>query len=144
LPEEDNMPLPSGRLHHVGVVVQDLAASIAWYERHLGFVQASSYDFPGATVAFIERGELRIELFQTEGAKPMAGDREQPATNLKMGGINHFAIMVDGLDQTVADLAALGVEIVSAPRLVPDGSGDRFVFIRDNERMLIELFEPAG
>lgn len=138
------MPLSPGRLHHVGVVVQDLAASIAWYERHLGFVHGSSYTFPGAMVAFIERDDLRLELFQTEGAKPMAGDREQPATNLKIGGINHFAILIDGLDQTVADLGALGVEIVSSPRPVPDGSGDRFAFIRDNERMLIELFEPAG
>lgn len=133
----------SNRLHHVGIVVQDLATSIAWYERHLGFVQAGSYAFPGTMVALVERGDLRLELFQTEGAEPMVAEREQPATNLKIGGINHFAILVEGLDQSVADLAELGVEIVSPPRAVPDGSGDRFAFIRDNERMLIELFEPA-
>lgn len=131
------------RVHHIGIVVQNLAASIAWYERHLGFVQAARYAFPGAMVAFIGRGDLRLELFQTDGAVPMAADRERPATNLKIGGINHFAILVKELDRSVAELAALGVEIVSPPRAVPDGSGDRFAFIHDNERMLIELFEPA-
>lgn len=137
------MTSSSNRLHHVGIVVQDLTASIAWYGHHLGFVHACSYGFPGAKVAFIERGDLQLELFQTEGAKPMVTERERPATNLKIGGINHFAILIEGLDQSVADLTALGVEIVLPPRSVPDGSGDRFAFIHDNERMLIELFEPA-
>lgn len=138
------MTFAPDRLHHIGIVVQDLAASAAWYARHLGFVSTTRYAFPGVRAAFIERGDLRLELFEVDGAAPMAAAREQPATNLRIGGINHFAIRVDGLDRAIADLAALGVEIVSPPRDVPDGSGDRFAFIHDNERMLIELFEPAG
>lgn len=74
----------------------------------------------------------------------MSPDREEAATNLKHGGINHLAIAVDDLEATVAELQSSGVEVASPPREVPDGRGDRFAFIHDNERMLIELFQPGG
>ena len=64
---------------HVGVVVQDLEASIAWYADHLGFERQSDFSFPGARVAFIVRGALRLELFQIEGAAPMAPERKRAA-----------------------------------------------------------------
>lgn len=131
------------RIHHVGIVVQNLEASVAWYGRHLGFEPISEYALPGAKVAFVGSGAMRLELFQTEGATPMSADREQAATNLKLGGINHLAIVVDDLDATVVEFRNEGVEIASPPREVPDGHGDRFAFIRDNERMLIELYEPG-
>lgn len=128
---------------HIGIVVQDLEVSIAWYAKHLGFERQSKFDFPGAQVAFIRRGSLRLELFQIEGAAPLAAERKQAESNLTIGGINHFAIVVDDLDETVAELQANGVELAYTLNDVPDGSGDRWTFVRDNEGMLIELYEPA-
>lgn len=128
---------------HVGVIVQDLEVSIAWYSKHLGFERKSEFGFPGGQVAFIARGSLRLELFQIEGASPMAAERKQAESNLTIGGINHFAIVVDDLDETVAELQANGVELAYSLNDVPDGSGDRWTFIRDNEGMLIELYQPA-
>ena len=128
---------------HIGVIVQDLEASIAWYSRHLGFKRQSDFGFPGAKVAFVARGSLRLELFQIEGASPMAVERKEAVSNLSIGGINHFAIVVDDLDGTVAELQASGVELAYTMNDVPDGSGDRWTFIRDNEGMLIELYQPA-
>lgn len=128
---------------HVGVIVQDLEVSIAWYAKHLGFERQSEFGFPGGQVAFIARGSLRLELFQIEGASPMAAERKQAESNLAIGGINHFAIVVDDLDETVAELQANGVELAYSLNDVPDGSGDRWTFIRDNEGMLIELYQPA-
>ncbi|MDG6080272.1 bleomycin resistance protein [Erythrobacter litoralis] len=129
---------------HIGVVVQDLEESIAWYAKHLGFEHQSGFEFPGAKVAFIARGSLRLELFQIEGASPMATERKEAVSNLSIGGINHFAIVVDDLDKTVAELQADGVELAYTVNDVPDGSGDRWTFIRDNEGMLIELYQPAS
>lgn len=85
-----------------------------------------------------------MELFQTDGSARMASEREQAATNLKIGGINYFAIAVDDLERTVVELQAKGVEIASPPADVPDGRGGRFAFVRDNERMLIKLSQPAS
>ena len=130
------------RLHHVGVVVKNIEASSAWYVRHLGFERLYTYEFPGVQAAFIGRCDLRIELFQTDGATPMPQERKRAETNLKIGGINHFAIAVADLDGMVAALKENGVEIVSSPREVPNSGGERFAFIHDNEQMLVELFQP--
>lgn len=73
----------------------------------------------------------------------MAEDRRRAETNLKIGGINHFAIEVPDLDATVAALEAKGVDVVFPPHEVPNSGGSRFTFIHDNEQMLVELFQPA-
>nr|WP_280759661.1 VOC family protein [Rhizobium leguminosarum] len=65
-------------------------------------------------------------------------------TMLSIGGVNHFGLVVDDLDGIVWTLAEKGIEIVIAPSAVPNGSGDRFAYIRDNKRMLVELFQSAG
>ena len=83
-------------LHHVGIVVQDLEASVAWYGRHLGFERVYDLAIPGAIAAMIHRGDLRLELLQTEGATPMAPERKQFEQNLKFGGISHLAIAAWG------------------------------------------------
>ena len=132
------------RLHHVGIIVRDREASVAWYRDHFGFERQYDFAFRGAQATMVVRGDARLEFFQVEGATPMASERQEIETNLRIGGINHLALPVDDLDEAVAALAAKGVEIASAPADVPNGSGDRYAFIRDNERMLVELFQPAA
>lgn len=136
-------PIALSGLHHVGATVSDLDASIAWYRATLGFELLSTYGWPGVRAAFIGRDDIRIELFQKEDAAPMSDDRRWPDTNLRNGGIGHLALAVADLDAAVADLQGRQVEIVAAPRDVPDGSGSRFAFVHDNEGMLVELFQPG-
>lgn len=64
-------------------------------------------------------------------------------TNFRIGGINHFAIEVADLDATIAALQKKGVGVVSLPREMLNSGGSRFAFIHDDERMLVELFQPA-
>jgi catechol 2,3-dioxygenase-like lactoylglutathione lyase family enzyme len=131
------------RLHHVGMVVQDLEASVAWYRDHLGFQHQYDFSFPGVQATMTVRGDARLEFFRVEGAEPMTPERQEFQTSLRIGGINHLALAVDDLDEAVAALKADGVEIVIPPSNVPNASGDRYAFIRDNERMLVELFKAA-
>lgn len=91
---------------------------------------------------FIGRGDLKIELFQNDQATSMAEERSRAETNLRIGGVNHFAIEVAD-DATVAALQEKDVEVVSPPREVPNSGGSRFAFIHDNEQMLVELFQPV-
>ncbi len=73
----------------------------------------------------------------------MDAERQAAQSNLKIVGINHFAIQVEDLDETVSALLAKGIETVSPPKDVPNGGGDRFAFVYDNEHTLVELFQPA-
>jgi catechol 2,3-dioxygenase-like lactoylglutathione lyase family enzyme len=136
-------PIAIKRINHVGVVAANLEASVAWYVRHLGFERLYDYSFPGVTAAFIRKGELRLEFFQSDGASPMADERRDIATNVKIGGINHFALEVDDIEATFAALAANGVEVVQPPAEIPDSGGEKFGFIKDLEGMLIEFFQPC-
>lgn len=130
-------------IHHVGIVVENIEASTAWYVEHLGFERLYTFGWPGVQAAFIGRGALKLELFQNDDAAPMVEERRRAETNLKIGGINHFAIDVPDLDATVTALEVKGVELVSPARDVPNSGGSRFAFIHDNEGMLIELYQPA-
>jgi catechol 2,3-dioxygenase-like lactoylglutathione lyase family enzyme len=130
-------------IHHIGIVVESVEASVTWYVDNLGFERLYTFGWPGVQAAFIGRGSLKIELFQNEQATRMAEDRRRAETNLRIGGINHFAIEVVDLDETVAALQEKGVEVVSPPREVPNSGGSRFAFIHDNEQMLLELFQPV-
>jgi catechol 2,3-dioxygenase-like lactoylglutathione lyase family enzyme len=132
------------RFHHVGIVVRDLEASVAWYRDHFGFEHQYDYAFPGARATIIVLGEVRLEFFQVEGAAPITSERQAFEASLRIGGINHLALEVDDLEEAVAALQAKGVEIAIPPSDVPNGSGDRYAFIHDNERMLVELFQPAA
>ena len=136
-------PIALTGLHHVGATVRDLDASIAWYREAFGLETLSTYGWPGVRAAFVGRGDIRIELFEVEDAAPMTEDRRRPDTNLRIGGIGHLALAVADLEAAVADLRDRQVEIVAPPRAVPDGSGARFAFVRDNEGMLVELFEQG-
>lgn len=131
------------RLHHVALVVQNLKSSVDWYCDFLDFKHQYDFALPGAQVSMIVRGDARLELYQVDGAVPVAPERLEVKTILKVGGINHMAFVVDDLDAAVADMAAKGVEIAIPPSDVPNDSGDRFAFIRDNERTLVELLQPA-
>ncbi|WP_247650562.1 VOC family protein [Sphingomonas sp. S2M10] len=131
-------------IDHVGVVVQDLAASVDWYAEKLGFRVLHPFAFPGAVAAFVGREGLRLELLQVEGAAPPAPERFDRRTNLRLGGINHLAIGVANMAAMIADLEAKGVEIVSPPVEVPGSGGELYAFIRDGEGMLIELYQRAG
>ncbi|WP_426255672.1 VOC family protein [Sphingomonas sp. DC2300-3] len=127
----------------MGIVVENLEASTAWYVEHLGFKRLYTFGWQGVQAAFIGRGSVKIELFQNEEAKPMVEDRRRAETNLKIGGINHFAIEVDDLNAVVAALEEKEVVVVSPPREVPNSGGSCFAFIHDNEGMLVELLQPA-
>lgn len=117
--------------------------SVDWYVEHLGFERLFTFGWPGVRASFIGRGSLKLEFFQNEEAAPLATERRDIATNLKIGGINHFAIAVADLDAEVSRLRDEGVEIVSPPSEVPNSGGSRYAFIHDNEGMLIELIQEG-
>lgn len=135
-------PVPL-RLHHFGLSVADLEASISWYERHLGFTRLYDYPMPdpSAKVAFIARDGYRIELFEVEGSAPLPAGRRELASDLKTQGLKHLAFRVDDVAAAAAAFRARGVEIATPVMPVPGSDGERFAFFRDDTGVLIELYE---
>ena len=93
-------------------------------------------EIPGINVkiAFLAGPGFNIEVFEVPSAAPIPDWRMDPARDIGTLGNKYFGLAVPDLDQAVADLKALGVEIIGEK-----GDGERSLFIRDNAGIIIEL-----
>jgi catechol 2,3-dioxygenase-like lactoylglutathione lyase family enzyme len=111
------------RMEHVGIVVDDLAAAIAFFVE-LGLevqlevpVEGRSVDringLEGvrADIAMLQTpdGNGRLELVKYHAPASEDGDRHAPANT---PGIRHIAFAVEDIDAVVAGLRAHGAELV--------------------------------
>jgi glyoxylase I family protein len=111
-------------VHHVSINVDDVDAAVRFYRDTLGLEQRSDRpDFPFGG-AWLDAGGQQVHLIEGE-----------PPPGLGQ----HFALLVESLEATVAELRDRGLE-VSDPR--PVGSS-RQAFVSDPSGNLVELHEAA-
>ena len=141
------------RMDHVGVVVADLAAAIAffielglelegeasvegrWVDRIVGL------DGVRADVAFVRTpdGQGRLEL--TKFHTPTATSAE-PIAPANTPGIRHLTFVVADIEDVVARLRAHGAKLVGELEQYEDSY--RLCFVRGPEGIIIELAEQLG
>jgi catechol 2,3-dioxygenase-like lactoylglutathione lyase family enzyme len=119
-------------LVHVRYLVDDVAASVDFYTRHLGFIVGMNSPAFGD----VYRGNLRLMLSGPESSAGRAmSDGERPGP----GGWNRIHLHVEDLESEVARLTAEGVrfrnEIVTGP------GGAQAIAI-DPSGNFVELFQP--
>ena len=91
-------------VHHVAVVVRDLAAAKEFYGEILGLeeIPRPAFDFPGAWYAV---GDRQLHLIVHAPARAVRGTREIDARD------GHFALRVADYDATLAHLRSRGVVV---------------------------------
>ena len=126
--------------NHVALSVPNIAESIAWYEKMLGFKGTVRGGQPGARqqVADLRRGNITIELFQLADAAPLPESRKNPSEDFRTHGVKHFGFEVKNLPAVLAELKAKGVKMAFEMRDTPT---EAFAFISDNAGNAIELIE---
>ncbi len=126
------------KFHHAGVSVPNLESSIAWYSEMLGFELVGKDYLPQAKakLAFLRRGDLRVELFEADGAAPLPEERRDPDTDVGTHGNKHVCFAVKNVRATVEELKRRGVDIVFVVDVSPTMTVS---YIRDNAGNLIEL-----
>jgi glyoxylase I family protein len=112
-------------VHHVSINVDDVEAALTFYTDVLGLSRRADRPDFGFGGAWLDAGGQQVHLI--EGAAPAA-----------LG--QHFALLVDDLEGTIAELRDRAVE-VSDPR--PVGSS-RQAFLTDPTGNLIELHQVMG
>jgi methylmalonyl-CoA/ethylmalonyl-CoA epimerase len=127
------------KYHHAGISVPDIEAAITWYKTMLGFeVEVRrTHPQPPAKVAFLRRGDLRIELFEVEGAASLPADRRVPDQDLTTHGNKHVAYALKDVRAAADELKRRGADVVFVKEMGPI----TVAFIRDNAGNLIELFQ---
>ncbi|MFM9971732.1 MAG: VOC family protein [Burkholderiales bacterium] len=125
---------------HGGISVPNLAESIAWYERVLGFevFRRRTIESVPCEMAMLRNGDLYIELFEAPGAAPLPKGRRLPDEDIKTHGNKHVSFAVDDVPWFAAELKKRGADIVWVTANI---------FMRDNSGNLIEFVQrprPVG
>jgi catechol 2,3-dioxygenase-like lactoylglutathione lyase family enzyme len=140
-------------MHHVGIVVDDLAAATeffvelglklqgeasvegGWVDRVVGLEGVRS------EIVMLETpdGHGRIELAKFHTPSGPGGDRDAPAN---APGIRHVTFEVDDLDAAVAGVRARGGDLVGEVENYQDIY--RLCYARGPEGIIVELAEKIG
>ncbi len=127
------------RLHHVGIVVQDIEAAAAKYEA-LGFHEGERFSVPeqGVTAIVYKAGPGYMELIQPTDPEGAIG-----RFMAKRGeGTHHVAYAVDDIGETLAALAAAGVRLIDeVPRAGAHGWRIAFIHPESCNGVLTELVQ---
>jgi catechol 2,3-dioxygenase-like lactoylglutathione lyase family enzyme len=131
--------MPLTHLEHFLIQVEDIAATRAWYERVLGLKAGYTPDFK-FPVCWLYLGDRDV-LHVTEGGANVSDNRkkyvgQQSTATRGTGVIDHVGFRCTGLGETLAHLAAEGVEFQT--RQVDD-QGLFQVFLFDPNGIKIEL-----
>ena len=121
---------------HVHLRSPDPEATAQWFERMLG----------AEVLRTIQQGQPRVDL-KLGGANifiaPVAaGDGVNPPPATPYQGLDHFGLVVSGIDAVAAELKAKGVEFTKEPTTVRPGV--RICFIRGPQGISIELLERSA
>lgn len=132
--------IPPTRIHHIGVAVADIDASIREYESALGaeLVHRAKNDKEGLEAAFLRVGDGEVEL--------MAAVRQDSPVGKFMAkrgpGLHHVAYAVTDIDAALANARAAGCELIdSEPRVGMHGTRIAFVHPKSLGGVLTELVE---
>ncbi|HSM95128.1 MAG TPA: VOC family protein [Rhizomicrobium sp.] len=119
----------------VRYIVHDVDAAIAFYTAHLGFTLVMH---PAPPFAMLSRGDLRLVL---SAPNPSGGGGQSMPDGTKPapGGWNRFAIQVDDIEATVAELRKAGVRFRND---IVTGVGGKQILVEDPSGNPVELFQP--
>lgn len=124
---------------HVGISVENMEESLAWYKKNLDFELVKDNYVPslGARICFIRSGDFEIELFRYDSPKPIPEDRLIPNTDLQTIGTKHVAFEVPDMKALKEKFLANGVDIAHEVMM----EGNNVMFVRDNSGVLIEFIQ---
>ena len=128
------------RLHHVGIVVEDLDAAIEMYTTTFGarLTHRAANDADGLKAAFLQVGDAEIEL--------LASLREDSTVGKFLAGrgpgIHHVAYGVPDIANAMADARAAGMELIDVqPRMGMHGTLIAFVHPKSVGGVLTEFVQ---
>jgi lactoylglutathione lyase len=121
---------------HVAIKVTDLDRSLDYYINKLGFAEMLRLHKDDGSVWLVY---LRITDAQYLEVFPGAENDRAPGWNAN--GMNHMCLTVENIDDTLAQVAAAGLELLLPLKTAIDGN--RQAWLEDPDGNRIELMEMA-
>ena len=128
------------KVDHIAICVRDIDESLARYKQVLGLEpQLRELVASQRTEAvLLPIGETSLELIS-----PRGNDGLEKFLEKRGPGLHHIAVEVEGIEQALATLKALGVALIDeSPRRGARGHKVAFLHPKATGGVLIELVEP--
>ena len=122
-------------IHHIAIIVSDYARSRAFYVDKLGFSVVRENFRPSRNDWKLDlrvNEDTELEIFGVQNP-PKRVDRPEAA------GLRHLAFRVEKIEDTVAELAALGIPC--EPIRVDEFTHKKMTFFHDPDGLPLELHE---
>ena len=129
------------KIDHVAVAVNDIDGALAKYKEIFGLEgkERETVASQKTEAALLPIGESNIELIAPKGNDGLAKVLEKRGP-----GLHHIAIEVEGIENALALLKAMGVPLIDeTPRAGARGHKVAFVHPKATGGVLVELVEPA-
>lgn len=123
------------QIHHVAIIVSSHEAALDFYVNKLGFSVIRDSWRP-------DRRDFKTDLDAGNGVELELFSEENPparVTHPEACGLRHLAFRVEDVEETVRELAALG--IACEPVRVDEFTGKRMTFFFDPDGLPLELHE---
>jgi methylmalonyl-CoA epimerase len=130
------------KVHHIGIVVEDINDAKKPYETVLGMEVIQIYDVDAfaARVAFLPVSNTYIELVQPTNPNDGLGRFLQ-----KGGGVHHICYEVENIDDVVQQMKAKKIRLIpDEPKWTPCFDKTLFLHPKDTGNVLVELVEKAS
>jgi methylmalonyl-CoA/ethylmalonyl-CoA epimerase len=129
------------KLDHVGMVVKNTEEIVLLFSNLFGFQvsEARTFSEEGFKSTLISKEEVTIELIEPVGPEGII----QRFIEKHGGGLHHFSIRVDDIEQEIKSLKAKGAQLVSDEPQMVKGTSNKTVFMhpRSTQGILIELIQ---
>ncbi len=130
------------KLHHVGIVVDDIESGIQRYKSMFAFVPITEIvTDPVQKVSVVllsdpEAGSIPVELIA-----PLTDD--SPVSQILKGNMRlyHLCFLVDDIEEALKNLRSNGAIIISNPVPADLFEGKRIAFVYSPDKYVVELLE---
>ena len=131
-------------LHHIGVVVRDIAEAAPGYERKFGYAPRTPIIHDPVQTAFVQFFTRPGDRVYLELVAP-DGEHSKLANALgKGGGLNHLCYATDDIDGDCRALRSQQMLQLAVPVAAAAFPGRRIAWMMGADRMPIELVEQGG
>ena len=130
------------KISHVAVAVENIDEALAKYATALGLAPTSREFVASQKVeaALLPIGDASIELIAPQG-----NDGVKKFLEKRGPGLHHLALEVEGIEEALIFLKALGVQLIDeTPRVGAHGHKVAFIHPKATGGLLVELVEPIA
>jgi methylmalonyl-CoA/ethylmalonyl-CoA epimerase len=130
------------KLHHVGIVVDDIESGIERYKALFGFVPVTEVaDDPIQKVSVVLLSNPKADGVPIELIAPLTED--SPVSNILKGNVRlyHLCFLVENIEEELKNFRSNGAIVISGPVPAELFEGKRIAFVYTPDKYVVELLE---